>query len=383
MTAAVGVLTRKVAAKAAPPDAGPVVRRAMRQAADRLLGLDAQVSGIEITTATPEQLLAPCGEQSLLLTLEREGAVVGAVSMEQPVWSALVALQTIGRIGRSDARAPSGADAAMAEPLINSFIQALLAQDVPDELAAWMPGLVVGKRLRSRRIVELTMPPHPIGALTVNMALEDEETAALCLFATEPAPEEHAAESADWSESWSRVARQAPVRLEARLHRFTLPLSRVSALSAGDVLPLDGASVAGLELIAAGGQVAARARLGRIGSMRAARIEAPAAPTMRDLHDGAAEAFPAIDSAGPDALSIEDVPLVPDIEDGALSADRAPGLDDLPALTEEVQDQAIPPDAPDFDTEASEPLTAAAPDLDLDLPAPIDFGLPPLDVPES
>jgi flagellar motor switch protein FliM len=74
----------------------------------------------------------------------------------------------------------------------------------------------------------------------------------------------------------------AHATVSAILHRLHLPLSEAEALTAGQILPLPGVTVASVQL-QAGGFDLGPARLGQMSGRRAVRLEQPVPPQLGDL----------------------------------------------------------------------------------------------------
>ena len=89
--------------------------------------------------------------------------------------------------------------------------------------------------------------------------------------------------SVDWDTEFHDAVAEAPLALEAELHRFSLPLHHAHNLKVGEVLPLPGCTVSSVKLRGLDGQVVRQAKLGQSGGKRAIRIEAAPLPEMCDL----------------------------------------------------------------------------------------------------
>ena len=110
-----------------------------------------------------------------------------------------------------------------------------------------------------------------------------------------------------WEPAIGAAVAAAAVNLETRLHNLTLTLAKVRDLKVGDVLALDGCTVASARLCAVDGRLVARARLGQSGGMRAVRIEAPPALDMRDLPVTAGSGMPMVAMSDAATAAINDM----------------------------------------------------------------------------
>lgn len=378
---------------APPAEAGPLLARAMRRAADRVARLDLRVSGSRCVTETVGQMLEVIDPDDMMIALLREERVVGVALLSPDMRAALVEAQTIGVLTPTAAepRRPTGSDVAMARPTLTRFFDELAMGATGTEIDGWTGDLAFGHRVKSVKELELTLPDVEMGAIELTCALGETERSGrlrLCL----PLPTEEPEQSGEdvgpsWQSQWRAVVDHVPARLEAVLHRLRLDLPSLEAMAPGDVLPLSGASVGSLELMAQGGAVAATGRLGQMGGFRAVRIEAPPADLMiEEMGLGGSVA------AGGDLMSLPDID--PPMEGGApdLGALEPDGMDlpDLPVLEEGLPEL---PDSPDAGAEPEMPELAQGlpdlPDIGGDLPDLDDGGevalgdLPDLDLPDG
>ncbi|MEM6438350.1 MAG: FliM/FliN family flagellar motor switch protein [Pseudomonadota bacterium] len=74
-----------------------------------------------------------------------------------------------------------------------------------------------------------------------------------------------------WSRKMAQAASDAPVRLEAVLHRLRLPVADVEALAVGDLLPLPGECRESVEVRIEGQEDAAPLAFGRLGAVPGAK----------------------------------------------------------------------------------------------------------------
>jgi len=76
---------------------------------------------------------------------------------------------------------------------------------------------------------------------------------------------------------------EAPVILDAILHRSKFPLSLLAGLVEGQVVPLPGCSVSSVRMEALDGTTVARGRIGQMAGNIAVRVETPKGSLMTDL----------------------------------------------------------------------------------------------------
>ncbi|MGR3585653.1 MAG: FliM/FliN family flagellar motor C-terminal domain-containing protein, partial [Pseudooceanicola nanhaiensis] len=215
--------------------------------------------------------------------------------------------------------------------------------------------------------------------LDVAGARDGEVTLALPLreAAPQPSADEGAEGEAPASVPLSPVVMAARARLDAELHRFSLPLAEVGRLKPGDLLEVPRSALSDTILEAGPRHRIAAARLGQLNGFRAVRLT-PAEGAAAAGHVGtgpppAEPPAPEAEAAPPDAAEGGGLP-----EPGTLPAPGAPmemgelpSFDDLPELGDLPQLDDLPEldDLPQLDGEAEElPDFGAAP-----MP-----GLPPL-----
>lgn len=381
------LLQRMVKRAPDPVDPVPILRRAVRRAADRELGIDLRVDDCAAGDLDLAQSVGGIEPDDLVIALDRGGQMAGFVVIPMVLWSAVVELQTVGAIFHTAGagRAPTGTDAALCSPFLTRLLDELSATSGGAVFETWYAGIKLGARLRVLRLIELTLPSglYHEAAFTLHLP-EQTDTQPLHLrLITRPA--EPPAPSAPPARGGGQVAAAlgAPVKLEAILHRFELPLSVLKTLEPGTTVPLDGATVGSLHLEASDRRPVCAARLGRIGAYRALRLEQPDAAAMDDLALGApAMSDMGLDLGGP-ALGAPDIGF-----DGACSAPD--GAEDGGALVlaggvEHALGMDLGPDAPPdalaFEEAPETPETAAESDpagISLDLsPDPLD--MPALD----
>lgn len=260
---------------------GRVLRTSMARAADTSVGLSLTVLGVADETANLEEAVSRAGEESLFLAVTRFDETIGYAALDGETRSALVEIQTVGRLRetKDDARPFTAGDVELCRPLVDAFLREIrcLADDTP--LEGWTNGASSGPRMSGARAVGLALSEgrYRVVRLTLDFGVgEREGTIALCLpvvrrsSGPEPEPAPHA-------DTFGRELRanvmDAPARLHAVLHRAEMSLSDVEAFQVGQVLPLTGITVASVRLEGPRQRLLAKARLGQVSGLRAVRIE--------------------------------------------------------------------------------------------------------------
>lgn len=378
------VLARKTrSAQAIPPEpAGPVVQRALRQAMDRQLGVDVLGGDVVCAQTTIAEVVADVADGDMMMWLTRDDSLSGVAMISADLWPALVELQTLGIVmGSSNDRAPGGTDVALMAEWMTAFFDGVLMADGGSEVEGWLAQLAPGRKISLPRVPELTLPDGPVRRLDVACTLVDSGKEGRLTFAMLPPdpPADGAGATPEdaWAGQWRPLISGVSTRIEAVLHRLEIPIDLLRDFSVGQVVPLDGATVDGVTLETSDGRVVATARLGRAGTMRAVRLQAPPAPEMEALTPGMAEGLGAAGAMGADPLSLPgdgmgmgdgpglmaeepagmampDMPAMPDLSatdapaGGLPDLSDAGGLGDMPAMPDLSSAGAEPAPMPDL-----------------------------------
>lgn len=256
------------------------LRLAMARAAEAAVGLRLSVQGVSQEVVHLEALCDRLPEGELLLSLQRNAATVGLVALDAELRAAVLEAQTLGAPSpaRAEQRAPTATDAALALPLVDALLADFLALAAGTALAGWTRAAHCGARLEGPRAARLALVEDDYRFIDLNVAFGSEYRLGRLLLALPASPSHAGGEppwgkaSPAWTEALGKATRGAPLALEAILIRSALPVSRLSDLAPGMVLPLDGASLAEVSVEAKGGHVVGRAKLGRLGGLRALRF---------------------------------------------------------------------------------------------------------------
>lgn len=266
---------------------GRALRLALSRAASEDLALPVTLSDAEARRASLAEVLDLPEDRALHALVQGPREVLGLCVLSPALLSGLIEWQTIRRISTAPplARAPTRTDAAMVSGLINKVLTAFAAglTDAPDQ--QWAGGY---------RYTSFIPDPRPLGHLLEDVAyrlfLADiamnggVRTGRFMLALpaegrgrapTATATQAEGAGSA-WAASVERAVLSSASDLEAVLARVSLPLSAVSTLRPGALLPVDKAAIDAVRIEAPGGALVCTARLGQAQGHRALRLHAPA-----------------------------------------------------------------------------------------------------------
>jgi len=272
----------------APPPVTPAraLRMALTRAAERSAGLGLTVLGVTEEMAALDVVLQQVPDGMMLLGLVGDAGLAGFVGVDLEMRTAMVEVQTMGRLRKTpaEARPVTATDAALSQPLIAAFLLELGPGTKATPLEGWIDGFRVEGRLAGIRAAEMALEDtlYRLVRLTVDLAAgERQGEIALALpvsrVRSEVKPNIPGMAFAARLRSNVMLAEAA---LDAVLAQLRLPLRQAEGLEVGQILPLSGVTVASVRLQGPDGQVIARGRLGQASGMRAIRLEDAAAPEL-------------------------------------------------------------------------------------------------------
>ncbi len=296
-----------------------------RAAADRL-NLPLAVIGAKQSNQPATDLVEDVGDDWLLLFFRGPDGVAAAC-LDPNTVSAIVQTQTIGQLTATppEARAFTNTDAAMVAPLVEEALvkAAELAEMAEEEVD--LTGYEYMTRAGDLRSLCLTLVEEVYCGfeLTIDLAGGVRQGHIAILLPQRPCDvEEDAGAQPDAGARLEQSSGVVRAELNAVLCRMNVPLSDLSALGIGDVLPLERARLDRTEVLAIDRTRAAVGRLGQSGGLRAVRINEHAAlPALSDIE---AQDFIASRAGTPnrdaDAVDVTPYPNVAEIPD-ALDTD--------------------------------------------------------------
>lgn len=311
MATGAGVLGRMTRRR--PPDvpdvpltAARAVRLAVERAAAAATGLTVTVGQVAELVLPLDGLLADCGGGMLVLALMRNGAVCGLIGCDSGLVSAQIEMLTTGRIAPAapDHRPVTRTEGTLAHPLLARILTEMEETTIRTALDGWMQGAALGARYDTPRAAGFDLADQFYRRITLSLTCGDGDRSGQLMLALPPqagtappvaaggrhdrmpgtAAERAADRATDWHDRFRRSVLAAPARLDAVLHRMTVPAAALTALDVGQVLPLQGCTVGMVQLVDPLGRTVARGRLGQIGGHVAVRVQhSPDTMPMTDL----------------------------------------------------------------------------------------------------
>jgi flagellar motor switch protein FliM len=294
------------AARPAEPAVTPAraLRMAMIRAAERSSGLALGIVSVTDETASLDGLLRAIEPDLMLISLARDSLVSGLVGVDLELRTALIEVQTMGRLGRqaAESRPITATDAALSLPLIAALI-AELSQDTGEtDAASWASGHHPEGRINSLRAAEMMLPDAEYRLVRIAVALGsgDRRGALLLAIATaRTATAGTATTGPRFADALRANVMAAQAELNAVLHRLHLPLFTAEGLAVGQVLSLPGVTVTSVRLEGPDGRMVGRGRLGQSAGLRAIRMEAARPHDMTETDGRRGRMMPATRIAEP------------------------------------------------------------------------------------
>ena len=261
------------------------LRVGLAKAAQDCLRMPLIVDQVAERRVSLTELLDELQDRALFAVLNGPGEGLGLVALSPQVLSAVVEMQTMGRVSNGEPldRRPTRTDATMAVGFIDQMMiefETALADEMD---VIWAGGFRYASFLNDQRPLGLLLDDtvYRVFRIEVDIALGAKRGHILLVLPASGRgnpPERTGAAIPDPAVQWARNLEQAvmatPTELEAVLHRITVPLSAVMGLRAGDMIPLPMAAVERLKLEGLGGRKLAGGRLGQSRGYRAIRLSA-------------------------------------------------------------------------------------------------------------
>ncbi len=254
------------------------LRLALAQSSDTHFDLPLVVTTVEQVEISQTALRGEFSGGGLLVLLDGPDGARGAVRLDHALLSALIEVQTTGRVsGRApDGRAVTRTDAAIAAPLIDATLEraeAQLCEETPDH---WATGYRFGVMMEDARGMSLALNSAAFHVFRMTVELGEGAFPGSVAFllpvplAPPPRPDETGDDKVQ--RTLGQSAMNAPVSLEAVLGRVSIPLTQLCGLAPGDVVPFQMDRPLQIRLETSQKHVVALGRLGQMNGMRAVRL---------------------------------------------------------------------------------------------------------------
>ncbi len=282
------VIRRKIDLSRQPqPDGAPGADRgwrlALARAARDQMGLDLDFRKLTVTRASLAEVLEIAPDRALVALLDGPEAGLGVLFMAPSVTSALIEMQTMGRLAAQApaARKPTRIDAAMVAGLIDRALIGLEENLVEEADLIWAGGFRYASHLEDARPLALVLEDEPYRVMTAELVLDGSGRAGDVILVlpangrgAAPRLSSQVVEDAppQFATAFAEQILQAGAGLDGGGSRLRLPLGQIMALAPDDVLALPTAALDAVSLDTIGGRSVARARLGQNRGMRALKL---------------------------------------------------------------------------------------------------------------
>ena len=267
------------------PGADRCWRLALARAANDMIALPLDVARMSVTRRSLAELLELAPERALIAVLEGPGDGLGIVTLSPPVLSAMIEMQTMGRVGSAvpPVRKPTRTDASMVAVVIDRALEELESGLEYEPDLTWAGGFRYASFLDDPRPLGLLLEEESYRVLEAEVRLANGAKSGPVMLALpaegrgrapRPAPETMPAPvaAALFTKALTDQVMITEAELSAVLHRLTIPLAAVMGLKTGDLVPLPMAALDRIVLQGQDGRQLAAGKLGQNRGMRAIRL---------------------------------------------------------------------------------------------------------------
>ena len=375
------------------------MRLSLERVSDRLFDLQLAVRTVEQVDTPLADLKEVASGDRLVMLLDAYGPMPGdpgqntvsgrgAAIFDRALVQTLVEVQTRGAITQAELeeRPYTYTDAAVTAQLIDPVLASVDDMMVDTPQSPDPLRFRYGSKVEDARALLLALEAPDYVLFRIGLDIEEGARSSDMVLAIpeemlRPPPLVPDPDEADMSKfDLSGMALSAPIALNAVVARLNMPLSRVSALKPGDLLPVERSALTKTELVGSKGFVLGKMALGQMNGFRAVRVggnerdgrpldalpDAEQAVSAPPLASGAADGLASIDMDG--------TGTIPDLGMPSLEADLPADLSmDLPADLPGDLPGDLAADLPtDLPSDLSEDLPeglGAPLDMSLDLPS--------------
>jgi flagellar motor switch protein FliM len=266
------------------PGADRAWRLALARAAHETMGLHLDFRRLSVARAGLAEILDLAPDRALIALLDGPGGGLGTLMLAPGVTSALIEMQTLGRLQANPPppRRPTRIDAAMVSGVIDRALVDLTLTLAEEDDLIWAGGFRYASYLDEVRPLGLMLEEEAYRVLTAEVSLGPGARGGgvvLVLPATgrgegPSARPDMGAETPTlpFTAALAAQVEQVDCRLDAVIGRLVLPIRHIMAMAPGEVLPIPLAALDAVTLETVDGRRIARARLGQNRGMRALKI---------------------------------------------------------------------------------------------------------------
>lgn len=254
------------------------IAAALIRAAMKSVGLQLEVSSLQESILSLAELPEVIEDCALRLVIEGPKGVTGLVVLGPQMVTALMQMQTLGRLCRVGAtsRRPTRTDAALLAEFTDSWLSAIDQDMAASADRIWAGGFRYVSWIEESRTVASLLEDISYRVWRIELMLGEGRASMLWVVPEDgqgmlPIPEAEPQQQMPdiaWTEGFQRSVLGAEARLDAVIYRMTLPLATVLAFRAGLDVPLPEKAISQMWVEASGRRLCT-ARLGQRDGRRA------------------------------------------------------------------------------------------------------------------
>ena len=265
-------LERKLRSGPKPAETLDAFARACEVGIGAALNYPVQVSGSEQGEMTARDAVQEMAEGGMVLLLDAPDGGLGALIIPPALAAGLIELLTFGALSTHPVshRAATATDAAVIEPVVRALLMEVAARREGAEAP-----MQFGALLSAQHFARV-MPEGALDAYSVEVMISPERAGRLWLLTTKPIPKEPEPDpeaDARWRGGMAENVTGSTVRVDVMLGPLQVSLAEMSEWQIGTVLTLGIEVLEAAEVQINGSEALGRARVGRLGGLRAIRLE--------------------------------------------------------------------------------------------------------------
>lgn len=254
------------------------LRDSIARAAQEMAELEITATGCTETAVSVAEIADGLDPALLLLLLEGPQRALGLAVIDPQIVAGVVEHLTTGRVvpSAAAARSPTRTDAMMISDLINQMLGILDAElaQMPD--APPLSGFRQKVALEDARAVTMALEEIPFRQFRLTLDLgRGAKTGEITFFLPQNPPRKtdfRTREYHEWQKAWRDQVMRFHTEVEAVIHRVSMPVTEVSALKVGALIPVPVANVRAVSLEGSDCRSLATGKLGQTAGYRAIRI---------------------------------------------------------------------------------------------------------------
>lgn len=269
-----------------PPEIGRMVpetalKLACARACEEAIELEVMAKSVKMRRTVVSSLIDELPENALISLLQGPRNRLALAVFDGQMLAAVIEKQTTGRVVPTPAadRAPTRTDAVMMIDLINEILSTFQAEgeEAALPLTPIWSGFEYALPLEGARAIQMALEDIPYRLFDVHLDLEKgaKEGRVLLVFPFDPprsSAQRPAGEGEEDIGALADVVQDTQTQMEAVLHRTEMPLSQVTGLTVGSLIPIPAETIMQIQIEDCLGERISFGSLGAQSGHRAVRI---------------------------------------------------------------------------------------------------------------